>query len=164
MAARSATECMTPIWMLPRTIMTICNSTSATRGDKSMPPTSGTTRRIGRNTGSHKRSITPLSGERVCTQDSTAFAMISTIISVTAMRSKPNTANSSVTTKPAAPPSSNVITAYCTSCARNAPSTQDKSHPPVAGMMRRNGTTSQSVKANTNCPTGLENGTRCACI
>ena len=53
-------------------IEAICSSSNSTSGDKSMPPTRGSTRRIGVKSGAHSRSITSDMTEWVGTQDKTA--------------------------------------------------------------------------------------------
>jgi acetyl-CoA carboxylase carboxyl transferase subunit beta len=55
-----------------RTVSTIdstCSTTSSASGDRSKPPTSGMTRRNGRSSGAHSRSMTSVIGESFCTHD-----------------------------------------------------------------------------------------------
>ena len=60
-----STDCCTDA----STIAATCSSTSSASGDRSMPPTSGMTRRNGASKGAHRRSTTAPIGDRVCVQD-----------------------------------------------------------------------------------------------
>jgi len=79
-------------------------------------------------------------------------------------RTTPNSASSGSTASAVVRPSISHSNTNCASSIRKAPTRLALSMRPRDGMTRRNGSTSQSVNANTKLPTGLPNGTRWYCM
>ena len=146
-----------PACRLPSTIEAICSSTSSTSGDRSMPPTSGSTpanRHQHRRAPSAPDHVSHASGfaPRTARRRQSPARSARRSTAAPAQRRPESAPQTDHRRRPASSHSSDKLSQLQQ---KSAPPNWPCPSAPTAGTTRRSGSTSQSVSAKTKRPSGL---------